>query len=321
MKTELFGQTYDAPFGIAPTGLAGLFRPNGDLLLAEAAHRENIPYTMSGTSNAAIEDLPAETRRRSWYQLYTGRDKSMEDDIVRRAADGGMEVMVLTVDSEVRTKRERDLRNGFAGAGLKPLAAIEALRHPAWLFNYLATGRAPPFGNFAPYAENPKSTQSVFTKLMGHLPGNPVWDDLERYRRMWKGKLVVKGILHPDDAVRCFQAGADGVVVSNHGGRQLDRAPASIDALPLIRAAVGPDKVLLLDSGIRRGSDIITALCLGADFVLVGRATLFGMIAGGVPGARKAIGILKQEVETVGRQIGCADIKAFGPTHLMTGAS
>jgi (S)-mandelate dehydrogenase len=316
LKTSLFGKDYAAPFGIAPTGLAGLFRPRGDIMLAEAALAEDIPYIMSGTCNAAIEDLPPAAARNGWYQLYTGKNKAIDEDIVRRAGDAGMETLVLTVDSEVRTKRERDLRNGFSGMGVKTGPMLEALLHPAWLAGYLATGRTPRFGNFAPYATDPKSARAVWSFLIGHLPGNPVWGDLERYRRLWPGRLVVKGILHPDDAVRCVELGADGIVVSNHGGRQLDRAPASIDMLPLIRAAVGGRTTLMLDSGIRRGSDIITALCLGADFTFVGRATLYGLAAGGVPGIRKAIGILRQEVETVGRQMGCGDVAAFGPAHL-----
>jgi (S)-mandelate dehydrogenase len=174
----------------------------------------------------------------------------------------------------------------------------------------------PRFANFAPYAKDARSAAAVWNFMIAHLPGNPVWEDLERYRRLWPGKLVIKGILHPDDAARAVELGADGIVVSNHGGRQLDRCPASIDMLPLVRAAVGNQTTVMLDSGIRRGSDIITALCLGADFTFVGRATLYGLVAGGIPGIRKAISILRHEVETVGRQMGCGDVAAFDTEHL-----
>jgi L-lactate dehydrogenase (cytochrome)/(S)-mandelate dehydrogenase len=271
---------------------------------------------MSGTCNAAIEELPPAAARNGWYQLYTGKDKAIDEDIVRRAADAGMETLVLTVDSEVRTKRERDLRNGFSGLGLKTGPLLEALLHPAWLAGYLTSGRMPRFGNFAPYAKDATSALAVWNFMIAHLPGNPVWADLERYRRIWNGKLVVKGILHPGDAVRCAELGADGIIVSNHGARQLDRAPASIDMFPLIRAAVGSGTTLMLDSGIRRGSDIVTALCLGADFTFIGRAALYGLAAGGVPGIRKAIAILRHEVETVGRHMGCGDVAAFGAERL-----
>lgn len=316
LATGLLGKRYTAPFGLAPTGFAGLFRPGGDLMLAEAALAEGVPYIMSGTCNAAIEALPPAAARNAWYQLYTGRDKAIDEDIVRRAADAGIETLVLTVDSEVRTKRERDIRNGFSGTGLKPLPLLESLLHPAWLAGYLTSGGMPRFGNFAPYAAKPDDARAVWTFMTGHLPGNPLWSDLERYRRLWQGNLVVKGILHPDDAARSVEFGADGIIVSNHGGRQLDRAPSSIDMFPAIRAAVGGKAALMLDSGVRRGSDIVTALCLGADFVFIGRAALYGLAAGGIPGIRKAIAILRHEIETVGRHIGCGRISDFSVEHL-----
>jgi len=316
LQTTLFGKRYAAPFGIGPTGIAGLFRPGGDLLLAEAALTENIPYVMSGTSSAALEDLPQAAARHAWYQLYTGHDKALDEDIVRRARDAGIETLVLTVDSEVRTKRERDIRNQFGAPRLKPSLFLESLLHPAWVLAYRRNGGQPSFRNFAPYAPAGAPAEAVRSFMTSHLPGNPTWVDLERYRRLWTGNLVVKGILHPDDAIRAAELGADGIVVSNHGGRQLDRGPASIDMFPAIRAAVGDKIVLMLDSGVRRGSDVITALCLGARFVFVGRATLYGLAAGGLPGVQKAIAILRQEMETVGRQIGCARAADFGETHL-----
>jgi L-lactate dehydrogenase (cytochrome)/(S)-mandelate dehydrogenase len=315
LETTLFGQQYALPFGISPTGFAGLFRPGGDLLLAEAARGEPIPYIMSGTSSAAIEDLPQASAANGWFQLYTGRDKAIDEDIVRRAADAGMKTLVLTVDSEVRTKRERDIRNRFSGEGLKASLVLEALMHPAWIAGYLANGRMPAFRNFARYAGR-NDARAVWKYMTSHLPGNPVWADLERYRRLWNGPLVVKGILHPDDADRCVALGADGIVVSNHGARQLDRAPASIDMLPLVVKAVGDRTTVMLDSGVRRGSDVITALCLGAKFVFVGRATLFGLAAGGLPGIKKAIAILRNELETTGRQMGCASVADFSIDRL-----
>jgi L-lactate dehydrogenase (cytochrome)/(S)-mandelate dehydrogenase len=153
--------------------------------------------------------------------------------------------------------------------------------------------------------------------MTSHLPGNPTWNDVERYRRLWPGKFVVKGLLHPDDAQRAAALGVDGVIVSNHGGRQLDRAPAAIDMLPAIRVAVGPSFPLIVDGGIRRGSDIVTALCLGADFVLLGRATLYGLAAGGLAGVRKALAILRHEAETTGRQMGCGAVRDFGTDRLL----
>ncbi len=317
LRTELFGRSHALPFGIGPTGIAGLFRPGGDLMLAEAALAEDIPYVMSGTSSAAIEDLPPPAAANGWYQLYTGCNRTVDEDIVRRAADAGMRALVVTVDSEVRTKRERDIRNRFGGERMKAALMLEALLlHPAWVAGYLRSGGMPAFRNFAPYAGAPDDARAIWRYMVGHLPGNPVWSDIEHYRRLWTGKLVVKGLLHPDDAVRAVAAGADGIIVSNHGGRQLDRAPAAIDMLPLVAAEVGDKAVVMVDGGVRRGADIITALCLGARFVFLGRATLYGLAAGGLPGVRRAIAILRHEIETVGRHIGARRASDFSAAFL-----
>jgi L-lactate dehydrogenase (cytochrome)/(S)-mandelate dehydrogenase len=319
LATRLLGGTYSVPFGIGPTGIAGLFHPRGDLLLAEAALAESIPYVMSGTSTAAIEDLTPPAARNAWYQLYTGHDKKLDEDIVRRARDAGMETLVLTVDSEVRTKRERDIRNRFGAPRLKPSLLLESFLHPGWVLAYRRNGGRPAFGNFARYAGG-KDAATITGFMTRHLPGNPTWSDVERYRRLWPGRFVVKGLLHPDDAARASGLGVDGIIVSNHGGRQLDRAPAAIDMLPAIRAAIqstaGASCALIVDGGVRRGADVVTALCLGADFALLGRATLYGLAAGGLPGIRKAIAILRQEVETVGRQMGCGRVTDFGADRL-----
>jgi L-lactate dehydrogenase (cytochrome)/(S)-mandelate dehydrogenase len=317
LETTLFGKRYALPFGIGPTGIAGLFHPDGDKVLAGAARQANIPFVLSGTSSAALEDLPPEAAKNTWYQLYTGRDAKLDEDIVRRARDAGIETLVLTVDSEVRTKRERDLRNGFFAPRLKLSLLLEALTHPAWVMGYLRSGGRPPFGTFARYA-GANTNRATQTFMMGHLPGLPTWADVARYRKLWPGALVIKGLLDPEDAKRAVEHGANGIVVSNHGGRNLDRAPSPLQMLPLIREAVGGTTTLILDSGIRRGSDIITALCLGAQFVLLGRATLYGLAAGGGAGVRKAIEILRHEVETNGRQMGCADIAAFDRSRIVT---
>jgi (S)-mandelate dehydrogenase len=183
LTKRLLGRDYSCPFGIGPTGIAGLFHPGGDLLLAKAALAEGIPYVMSGTSSAAIEDLPPESAANGWYQLYTGRDKLVDEDIVRRARDAGFATLVLTVDSEVRTKRERDLRNGFGAARIKPSLLLEAFTHPTWVLAYRRAGGRPSFANFARYA-GPDADAAAITKFMtSHLPGNPNWDDVARYRR------------------------------------------------------------------------------------------------------------------------------------------
>jgi len=318
-SATLFGRTYGSPFGIAPTGLVGLYRRGGDLMLAEAAAAANIPFVMSGGSNAALEAAARIAPDHTWYQLYGARDTKISEDQIRRARDAGLGALVLTVDVPVRSKRERNIRNGWSLAvKLKPSTVLEALTHPAWVAEYLRHGGVPAFENWAPYAGAGAGPAEIVSHYTSQFPAPAqTWRELEIYRRLWPRTLIVKGILHPDDAVRAAQIGADGVIVSNHGGRQLDRAPAPIDVFPAIKAAVGDKLTLMLDSGVRRGSDIVVALCLGARFVFVGRAAVYGVAAGGRPGAKKAIEILRDEIDLVMGQIGCPNVERFGPEFLL----
>jgi len=320
-STELFGRRYALPFGIAPTGLAGLFRPDGDLMLAGAAGAADIPYIMSGASNATIEEAASVAPEHTWYQLYGARDRNISEHLIKRSRDAGLTTLVLTVDVPVNSKRERNIRNGFVRPyKLKPSIMLEALLHPGWIIDYLRTGGTPIFGNWAPYANAGADANAVSEFLATQTPSTQTWHDLEAYRRLWPGKLVVKGILHPDDARRAAELGVDGIMVSNHGGRQLDRAPSPLDMLPTIKAAVGERLTLMLDSGIRRGSDIVIAHCLGASFTFVGRATLYGAVAGGPAGIRRAIAILRTEIDLVMAQMGCPSWDQLGPQWLLDDA-
>jgi L-lactate dehydrogenase (cytochrome)/(S)-mandelate dehydrogenase len=189
--------------------------------------------------------------------------------------------------------------------------------HPAWVIEYMRLGGAPTLGNWAPHAPNGASTEEVINFGRGQTPAAAqTWRDLERYRRLFPGPLVVKGILNPADAVRAADIGVDGIIVSNHGGRQLDQAPASLEALPAIKAAVGDKLTVMLDSGVRRGADILIALCLGAQFVFFGRPTLYGAVAGGLPGVNKVIDIFRGEIDLVMGQIGCPSLGELGPDFL-----
>jgi len=310
-SATLFGRTYASPFGIAPMGLASFIRRGGDEALAEAAAAANIPFVLSGASNASIEAIARIAPVHTWCQLYAARDPGITHDMIRRARESGLETIVVTVDVPVRPKRERDIRNGFgASPRPSPRTLIDMLRHPAWLAAIARHG-IPRFDSWAPYAGPEARTLDVAAFLSSQFPAVQTWQDLETYRRLWPGKLVVKGILHPDDARRAAQAGVDGVIVSNHGGRQLDAAPASIEAFPAIREAVGERLVLMLDSGVRRGADVLKALALGARFVFVGRAPLYGLAAGGPRGVRKAIEILREEIDLVMAQIGCRNLASL----------
>lgn len=311
-SVQLFGRTYARPFGIAPTGMVALCRPGGDLMLAEAAKRANIPFIQSGASTASIEDVAKVAPDHAWYQLYQPKDQAIADDLVRRARDAGMSTFVLTVDSQGGSNLERNTRNGF-GQPLKMSlrTKLEAATHIGWMMDYLRHG-TPIFESWRPYAGADADPAAIAKLVTSQGRAVQTWRDVEHFRRLWPGNLVLKGIMHPDDAMRAVECGADGVIVSNHGGRKLDRSPASIEVFPAIHAVVGDKTTLMFDSGIRRGADIITALCLGAKYCFVGRATLYGVAAGGLAGATRAISILGNEMDLVMQQIGCATIPTLG---------
>jgi len=315
---DLFDRKYASPFGVSATGLAALFRPGADLMLAEAAAAANLPFMMSGMSTASIEAAARVAPSHSWYQLYVARDREITLDLIRRVRDAGFGTLVLTVDVPVSSKRERNLRNGFAlPPKLATATMLNALRHPGWVAGYLRHGM-PRFENWAPYARANSSTAQINAFAARQAPASSVtWRDLDEFRRLWPRHLVVKGILHRDDAIRAAAIGVDGIIISNHGGRQLDQAPAPLEVLPGIREAVGDKVTLILDGGVRRGADIIMALCHGARFVMVGRATLYGAAAGGIEGVRKAIGILREEIDLVLGQIGCPNITELDQSFLM----
>lgn len=321
----IFGRKFNSPFGISPTGTAGLFRRGADLMLAEAAAQANIPYIMSGASNDSIESAARVAPDNAWYQLYAAQDGKISEDMIRRVADAGMQALVLTVDVPVRPRRERNIRNGFNSlrAGfwqtlkLKPAILAESLTHPGWIAEYVRHRGVPIMENWLPYASADADTEEVRQLVSANTPAHAqTWKDLEKYRRLFPRALIVKGIMHPADAVRAAELGCDGVIVSNHGGRQLDQAPASLDALPAVKAAVGDRMTVMLDSGVRRGADILIALCLGAQFVFFGRPTLYGAVAGGLPGVKKAIDIFRGEIDLVMGQIGCPSLGELGPDFL-----
>ncbi|MGE0224882.1 MAG: alpha-hydroxy acid oxidase [Acetobacteraceae bacterium] len=317
-RVEMFGRTWSSPIGIAPTGLAGAFYPDAELHLARAAAAMNIPYMMSGAANASMEQAVRLAPENLWFQIYGARDRAIAADLVRRAGDIGLKTIVVTADVPVSSNRERNRRNGFG----RPLrlgigTILESLLHPVWLAHYLRHG-VPMMGNWRPYAATGASADDVSDMFATQTPdASQTWKDLENIRRLWPGNLMVKGLLHPEDARMAAGIGVNGIVVSNHGGRQLDLAPSPLDVLPQIRAVVGPDMVLALDSGVRRGSDIVLSLCLGANFVFTGRATLYGAIAGGTEGVKKAISILQKEIDLTLGQLGCVDLAALGPHMLL----
>ena len=314
MSTHLLGQTIAAPLLIAPTGMNSLVWPNGDIALARAARRAGIPFVMSTAANISLERLAGEAGGELWYQLYV-LHRDLADSLVDRAARAGYRTLVATVDVTLNGKRERDLRNGF-GLPLRftPDACLDALAHPRWTYALLRNGGVPTLANIE--SSSSASIEARAALLRRQMDASFAWDDLIRLRDRWPHRLLVKGILRADDALRCLELGADGVIVSNHGARQLDDAAATLDVLPAVKAACAAGGALLLDSGIRRGSDVVKAIALGADAVLLGRATLYGLAVAGEAGASRVIEIVKDEIDRTLALLGCAGLADVDARHL-----
>ena len=305
-STTLFGRKYSSPIGISPTGMAGLFRVGADGMLAAAAKKANVPFLLSSASNFRIEDAAKIAPDNVWFQMYATSDHRINMDLVRRAREAKVGVLVITVDVPVNSNRERNRRNGFTRPfRMTPSSMLDTLSRPGWLLEYLKSGGMPMMSNWQPYAREGANADEV-ADMYGTLTPAPMtsWDTVTAIRREWEGPLVIKGILHPDDALQSAAHGLDGVIVSNHGARQLDAAPSPISMLPAIRAAVGDRMTVMLDSGVRRGSDVITAKCLGAQACFFGRPTLYAVAALGQDGADQVFAIMRREIDAVLTQIG-----------------
>jgi (S)-mandelate dehydrogenase len=317
-QTELFGQSFKSPFGIAPTGYAGVYRVNGEKRLAEAARDADIPIILSGSGIASIETVSAIAGRNSWFQLYAAQKRETSADLIRRAAESGVETLVVTVDIPVPGRRYRNARNGFRiPPQITPSLLLDLLRHPAWTLDYLRSGGLPAPGSWVPYAKAGARPEEVAAVMRENAASPLRWSDIEYFRSLWKGNLVLKGVLHPDDARMAADLGVNGLIVSNHGGRQFDRAPTPVEALPGIVAAVGDRVTIMTDGGITKGSDILIALALGAKFVFTGRATLWGLTAAGLPGVNRALSILRDEVDAGLAQTGALTIPGAGGATLL----
>lgn len=310
-KVTLFGKEFQMPMGIAPTGTAGLLWYEGEIALARAARAAGIPFALATGSMTAMEKVAAEAGGNLWFQLYLWPDRSLSHKLVERARAAGYEALIVTVDGVVAGNREYNLRNGFTiPFTFTRRNVTDVLRHPRWLMSvltrYLVTTGMPRYQNYPT-----ELRQKITARPMGRstLRNDSLnWDDLRAFRKMWPGPLMVKGILHPQDAVMAGDCGADGVIVSNHGGRNLDGAMASMEALPEIVDAVGQRMTVLIDSGFRRGSDVVKALAIGAHAVLVGRATLYGIAAGGQAGADRALALFREEIDRVMALIGARSV-------------
>jgi (S)-mandelate dehydrogenase len=312
-RSTILGRPAQAPLIIAPTGLNGLLHPDGDVTLARAAASAGIPYTLSTVSTTRLEDVASRAGGRLWMQLYVVKERAVARDIMRRAAAAGYEALMFTTDANVFGNREWD-RRGYRLPGKPTLRALlDAARHPRWVWEVLLRNGMPRFRNleaFLPPGLTPMGASTVIPQL---FDATICWDDISWIREHWRGKLLIKGVLGAADAERAAALGADGIVVSNHGGRQLDYCVAPIDVLPQILAAVGTRLSVLIDSGFRRGTDVVKALALGAEAVMIGRATLYGLIAGGEPGVARALAILTSEIDRTLGLLGCNGIAELAP--------
>jgi (S)-mandelate dehydrogenase len=307
----LFGKQHKMPLGIAPTGPAGMLYYKGELELARAAKAAGIPFTLATGSQTSMEEVAKEVGGTLWFQLYMWSDVRMSHILVERARNAGFEALVVTVDGPVGTNREYNVRNGYTVPfryTRKNTAAV--LARPGWLFNvimrYWMSGGMPTRANY-PEGMTEKFTH-VSTAERKTKNDSLAWADLKVLRDMWPGKLLVKGILTPKDAELAIAHGADGVIVSNHGGRNFDSSMAPIEALAPIVDAVGDRTTVIIDSGFRRGSDVVKALAIGAKLVMVGRATLWGTTVGGEAGAARAIELYRQEISRTMAYLGCTRI-------------
>jgi (S)-mandelate dehydrogenase len=309
---ELFGRHQAAPFMIGPTGLNGALWPKGDILLARAAERADIPFVLATASNASIEEVAAASKGDLWFQLYIVQRK-LAEQMVRPAEAAGYSTLVLTTDVAVNGNRERDLRNNF-GLPLRytPRLIYDGFTHPRWSLDFLLNGM-PQFGNFV--TADSSNVEIQATVMHRQMDAGFSWDDFNWLRKLWPRKLLVKGILRPDDAERCVAAGADGVILSDHGGRQLDAAVSPLDILAESRARISAP--IQIDSGFRRGTDIVKALALGANAVLLGRATLYGLAAAGEAGVDDVLRLLRDEADRTLALIGCASASKLSPDYVM----
>lgn len=297
LGATILGVRRRLPMALGPVGFSGLFAPHGELQAARAAHAAGIPFCLSNFGMATLEQLREGSEGALWFQLYLIRDRALLESFIDRAESTEVEALCVTVDCAVGGVRERDVRSGFRTVRrLTPRLALSLLSHPRWCLDMLRAGR-PRIGHLA---DRPEFRGGVLEQAAGLAqlvdPGVS-WADLQRVRDRWKGKLVVKGILHVEDAERVVALGGDAIVVSNHGGRELDGARSTIDVLPEVVAAVGDRVEVLLDSGVRRGTHVAKALALGASGVLLGRAYAYGLAAEGGAGVSKAIEMIATELD------------------------
>ncbi len=317
LAREVLGDTLQMPVVIAPTGFNGMLWPDGDLALAKAAEAAGIAFTLSTVSNYGIGALNRALKTPAWFQLYPIKDTKTGDRIVDKAQEAGCSKLVVTVDVPALGAREWDQRSYRRPLKLSLASILDVLLHPRWLSEVMLPKGAPLFANIAEFL--PPGAQSALqgVRFMStQINPGLCWADMERLRGRWKGKFVLKGLLSVEDAQRAADIGCDGIVLGNHGGRQLDSCATGIEVVGQVVAAVGERLTVLVDGGFRRGGDVLKALALGADAVMIGRAALYGLAAGGEAGVTHALSLLRMEMERAMTLLGCHSVDELGPQLL-----
>ena len=317
LATTLVGQPAVMPVALAPTGLAGILHPDGEIHAARAAQAFGVPFTLSTMSICSIETVRAAVDKPFWFQLYVMRDRGFAAALIERASTAQCPVLMLTADLQVQGQRHRDIKNGLAvPPKLTFTNAVDVLRRPRWALGMLGT-RQHNFGNLAGFIPGGGTGLTTLSQwIAGQFDPTLSWKDVAWVRSLWPGKLVIKGILDPDDARAAVDVGADAIVVSNHGGRQLDSAPGAIMALPQVVEAVAGRSEVWFDSGVRSGQDVLKALALGAHATLIGKAFLYGLGADGARGVTTALELIRKELDVSMALTGTRDVQAIGPQVL-----
>ena len=318
LRTRVLSADLALPAVLAPVGYSRLMHPGGEVAAAAAAGEAGLAYTLSTISGHKLENVRAATKGPVWYQLYLVGGREVAEGAIDRARRAGFSALVVTIDTPVAGMRERDPRNGMKELlGSSLLAKLpfvpQMLARPGWLTSFLLDGGVPKLENIVIPGQGPMPLMDVTAALARAVV---TWEDIHWLKQIWPGPIVVKGVLTGEDAKRAVDAGAAAIIVSNHGGRQLDSAPASLRVLPEIVAAVNGQTEVLMDGGVRRGSDIVKALCLGARAVMLGRSYAYGLAAAGKPGVTRALEILRADIERTLRLIGCPSVSALNPSYL-----
>jgi L-lactate dehydrogenase (cytochrome) len=298
LSTEWFGVKQDLPLALAPVGLTGMYARRGEVQAAKVAAERNIPFIQSTVSVCPLKEVASQSSRPIWAQLYVLKDRGFMRDYLQRARDLGVNTLVFTVDMPVPGARYRDAHSGMSGPNAPLRRVWQAMTHPAWAWDVGLLGKPHDLGNISTYRGNPTGLADYIGWLAANFDPGIDWSDLEWIRDEWKGPMVIKGILEANDARDAKAFGADGIIVSNHGGRQLDGALSSARALPAIAEAVKGDLTIFADSGVRTGLDVVRMLALGADGVLIGRAFVYALAASGAAGVRNLLAILEKDIRT-----------------------